>query len=206
MTDSEENQTGAIPEFFYDIIARMIPGLLAIVIYMYWSKADFKSVVSNVGMSGFVLVAAWVVGVTLDVGVFAIAKKICSGKWLQKVAPDLNPLLGITRKLPPFERRLIAKALAQIIFFRNMMVICGSAALICLVMCFLPIFDLLLPALRDHDYLCGLLCVILWWVFWLCWKLQRGSVADWLKAEVGAGTPGRTVCLAPGPGHLGSHL
>jgi hypothetical protein len=199
MSEAAENQAWVIPDFFYELIARMIPGLVAIAIFMYWSKSDFNKVVASggapvneyskvvsiAGLSVFGLVAGWVIGVTLDVGAYAIGKQFFPE--LQKeFAPDVTPSLEVVQWLSDTDRKIMTKQTAVKILFRNMMVICALTGVICQGMCFWPEWHLwvsFLPGLHDHYVRYEYLCWILAFVFWLCWKQQRSGLSSWWKME-----------------------
>jgi hypothetical protein len=182
MSDGESSQTGGVPDFFYELIARIIPGVVVVAISIYWSKGDFKTVYSSVGLSVFMLVAAWIIGVTLDIGVFA-GYKLCPEKYRQKITPDLSTYAWILRKLLPFDRKLVTKALALIVFFRIMTIICVFALLICVAMLLFPRWDFFLPALHDHFWRYGLVSVILALVFGICWNEQHRELDSWFRSE-----------------------
>lgn len=145
-----------IPEFSSELIARIIPGLVAIIILIYSISGDFPMAHSTIGLEVFksviLLVAAWIVGLTLDVGVFAVgvfAKERLKWKWLKKaVGEDLPPAraLEVTRELDDWERKLLSKHVALRIFFRNMAVVSALTGLTCLVMLFRPGWHFHLPA------------------------------------------------------------
>ena len=61
MAEEPEKLTGLVPEFYFELFARIIPGLAAIWTSMYWSECDLKTVYSSLGLSAFMLVGAWVV-------------------------------------------------------------------------------------------------------------------------------------------------
>jgi hypothetical protein len=198
MPDGAEKQTWVIPDYFYELIARMIPGSIAIAISMYWSESDFGKVASSVGLSVFALGVAWVLGATLDVGAFTFfknAKRVCmrldvkaftfskTAKWfqdkLETFACPVNPKLEVVRGLSDLDRRTITKAMALKILFRNMLVICVLTMLICLGMHVCPSRDFYLPRLQNDYWLYALLCCFLIVVFWGCWKELDSSISHW---------------------------
>ena len=156
MAEEPEKLTGLVPEFYFELIARIIPGLGAIWISMCWSGCDFKTVYSSLGLSAFILVGAWVIGVTLDVGVFRVYRKILGNRFV----PELSSSPVTIRKLPEWVRKSIFKDYAVVIFSRGMFVIWVVTLAICLVMeywrgllSYLP--DL--PALDQHHSRYGVL-------------------------------------------------
>jgi hypothetical protein len=153
-----------------------------VAIAIYWSGGDFKTVYSNVGLSVFVLVVAWIIGVTLDIGVFA-GFKLCPEKYRQQIVPDLSKYAWIFRKLLPFDRKLVTKSLALIVFFRIMTVICVFAVLIPVAMLLFPSRDFFLPALHDHPWRYGLVSGIFALVFGFCWNEQHRELESWFKSE-----------------------
>ena len=189
MSDGESSQTGGIPDFFYELIARIIPGVAVVAICIYGSNGDFETVYSSVGLSVFVLVAGWIIGVTLDLGVFGGWKWLCRhNQRLEKTASDLSQYAWIVRKLLPWDRKLVTKAHAQIVFFRSMTVICLLIVCICVAMLCgavlrFPPPDFLLPALHDHHLRYGAVCLILALVFLACWKWQHQELVKWYKDE-----------------------
>ena len=76
------NEKGAqlIPDFFYEFISRIIPGLIVIALCFFWSGTNFdsKSITTPflAGTSFFSLLLGWVIGTTLDVGVFVVANPL----------------------------------------------------------------------------------------------------------------------------------
>ena len=194
MADGESSVAGGIPDFFYELIARIIPGVVVIAISIYWFSGNFKTS-SGVELSVFVffgLVAAWIIGVTLDLGVFVGWKWFVGRKWLlrlrhylkrEEFVSDLIQYGWIVRKLEPLDRKLVTKAHAQIVFFRSMTAICAFAVLICLAMLCVPYWGFLLPALDDCAGFYALIYSILALVFWSCWKWQHGELEKWYKEE-----------------------
>jgi hypothetical protein len=183
MSDGEPSQTVGIPDFFYELIARIIPGAAVVAICIYGANGDFKAVYSSVGLSVSVLVAGWVIGVTLDLGVFAGWEWLSPERLRKNIAPDLIEYAWIDRKLLPWDRKLVTKARAQIVFFRSMTAICVFTVLICVAMLYFPRWDFLLPALHDHAWSYGTVCFILIWVFGSCWKWQHDELEEWYKEE-----------------------
>jgi len=66
--DTKISKPEFIPDFFREFISRIIPGMVFIGIYIFWSGKHLKVVFSDATLSVFVLVAAWIIGVTIDVG------------------------------------------------------------------------------------------------------------------------------------------
>ena len=118
ITEPEPKETQLIPDFFYEFISRIIPGLVVIALSFYWSDSDFKAISSSLGLSLFVLVAAWIIGTTLDVGVFMVVKWICPGL-LKKIPASHRDIWEYLCKAKSWERESYNKAEALRIFFRN---------------------------------------------------------------------------------------
>ena len=200
--DSAENPTVFVPDFFFECIARIIPGLVVVAICIYWSKGNFETVYSHSWVSVFVLVGAWIIGVILDIGFYAIAKSfagvfksvvkfILPGKWVtklhewvRKVAPVID--LGFIRQLGSWDRSRAIKSSAQVIFYRSMGEICFLTLVACGVMYLAPRWDFWLPGLHDQGGRYALVSVILFLVFVLCWTTQRvafGELVEEMKKE-----------------------
>jgi hypothetical protein len=61
-----------IPDFFREFISRIVPGVALIGLFIFWSGRSFKEFFSDVTVSFFILIAAWIIGATLDIGIFSI--------------------------------------------------------------------------------------------------------------------------------------
>ena len=209
---SDENQSTdepvkgeLIPEFFVEFISRIVPGLVVIFLFFYWQKdglkniSDHKDDFSGLGLSLFILVAAWVIGVTLDVGVFIIFRKI-----LKKRADDHSnkiPKIWETMHLAkPWERGNIAKAAAQMLFFRSMVSICAIVVVLSAlmeiqfllvshyrdcnfvdiipdsIMDFLSELKELFPILYEHNGFYAFISIALGVVFYYVWEVQPDSL------------------------------
>jgi len=123
-----EQLTGLVPDFFFELIARIVPGLVGVLSCVYWSGRDFKP--DHFGVLTL-LVAAWVVGVTLDVGVYRIVYAILPEKVRHEVVPDLRPTTEFFRELPVRDRGILFKQFALLVFLRGMMVICAVTGVAC---------------------------------------------------------------------------
>ena len=183
MSEQEEKLTAIIPDFFAELIGRIAPGFAVIALSLYWSGSDFKAVFSTVGLSVFVLAAAWIIGVTLDVGVFCIGNMLRLDKLLKPFPKDdyyihWQYLLDASE----WERGIINKQRSQLIFFRNMMSVCGLTVLACIIMEFSSRLDSLLPVLHNHHRCYGILAIVFFIVFMLCWRATRECLRlDWAK-------------------------
>lgn len=147
VSEQGEKLAAIIPDFFFELISRIAPGFVVIVLSLYWAGSDFKAVVFTIGLSVFMLAAAWIIGVTLDVGVYSIGKILHLDKWLLRDPEgELSPVTEkvdteeveydrweYLRKASSWERGRIIKAEAQLIFFRNMMSVCALTAVICFI-------------------------------------------------------------------------
>lgn len=203
MSEPEKELTTIIPDFFFELIGRIAPGFVVIALSLYWtgSGSDFKTVFSNIGLSAFALAAAWIIGVTLDIGVYCILAMLrdvgvyCIGKRLpfEKWWPPHPEDYGFVRweyllDASVWERGIINKTQALLIFFRNMMSVCALTALICIIMEYSStldswllvfrlrlelgqILDSLLPVLHIHHLRYGILADVFLFVFFLSWRL-----------------------------------
>ena len=187
MLEPETNNTQVIPDFFYEFISRIIPGLVVITISLYWSDSDIKAIFSSVGLSLFVLVAAWIIGMTLDAGGFTIVKRICPQRFLEKIPschPNTHDHLCKTNR---WEREIFSKAQAQSIFFRSMTTICALSIFLTSTvtifssklnsMC--PALLKHLPALLRHPWIYGICGFVFFFVFLSCWWAQRKCLESW---------------------------
>jgi len=135
------NEKGAqlIPDFFYEFISRIIPGLIVIALCFFWSGTNFdsKSITTPflAGTSFFSLLLGWVIGTTLDVGVFVVAnplKEIFVKKNHHEKKSDIleaDYWEGL-KKMTAWERNYFHKQTALKIFFRNMASICFLTTII----------------------------------------------------------------------------
>lgn len=196
--------TEIIPDFFFELISRIAPGFVVIALSLYWGGCDFKTVFSNTGLSAWMLpaalAAAWIIGVTLDVGVFCIGKKLRLDEWLLQGPKDgsqADPKSGLQPdpkdhdeykrwqyrcKSSSWERGRMGKAEAQVIFFRNMMSVCALTALICVIMELSSSLDSLLPVLHGHPWTYLALAIFFFFIFWPSWLMMRLSLRmDWVR-------------------------
>jgi hypothetical protein len=186
-TDPEPKETQIIPDFFYEFIARIIPGLVFIALCLYWSDSDFKAISASVGLSLFVLVAAWIIGTTLDLGVFVIVNLICPKCLLEKIPAPHPDTWDHLCKTKSWEREIYKKTEAVCIFYRSMASICALMVfLIFIVTTFsltldsvLPALTKHLPALLRHPWVYGILGVIFFFVFVSCWWAQKNALEAW---------------------------
>ncbi|MEI9959798.1 MAG: hypothetical protein WDM76_01325 [Limisphaerales bacterium] len=187
-----------------------MPGLVVIFLFFYWQKnglktiSDHKDDLSGLGLSLFIFVAAWVIGTTLDVGVFIIFQKFFK-KFANDHSEKIPKIWENMHLAKPWERGNIAKAAAQMKFFRNMASICAIVIFLCLlmeihflltgyyrdssfvstipasIMDFLLELKELLPILYDHNGFYAFSSIILGWVFYSIWKVQPGSLTAAIK-------------------------
>ncbi|HEY1717499.1 MAG TPA: hypothetical protein VGH42_04295 [Verrucomicrobiae bacterium] len=194
--DDVTNKTEFIPDFYREFISRIIPGLVVIALYIYWSETDFKVVFSSYLMSSFLLIAAWIIGVTLDVGIFLIVDLIVGAdKFIPK--PQKNP--GESEptkhqekslesndnaytdeweylcKAKPWERGIILKTLSQVIFFCVMFSICALAVILSLASISerFPKLNCGLPVLFQYKYYYLVSALVFSFVYLLCWWKNR---------------------------------
>jgi hypothetical protein len=184
-----EQLTGLVPDFFFELIARIPPGLVGVLSCVYWSGRDLKA--DHFGVLGL-LVAAWVVGVTLDVGVYRIVYAILPElpeKVRNNVVPDLRPTTEFFRELPVWDRGILFKQFALLVFLRGIMVMCAVTGVGCWVMWLWSGWLCHSPLLPQHYGWCGVVFSILgslcWWkrkkkVALVCAVLAVLCVAIWL--------------------------
>jgi|SRR5208282_3384198 len=170
------SHAGLIPDFFYELIARIAPGSIAIALSIYWANGDFETVYSSGVLSVFLLVPAWIIGVTLDLSVFSVLRPIFYrhkkpkdleapkdvkglkgwAKVVHYFIPYEDPTLEVIEKWPSLERVLFTKKKAEVIFLRIMCTLCAVIALVCMVMNpFLPLGGWLrhhFPSPSSWDY------------------------------------------------------
>jgi hypothetical protein len=192
MASNEENAAQIIPDFFAEFIGRITPGLVVIALAVFWSGKNFKAVFSSVELSVFVLAAAWIIGITLDMGIFCIGKLFYLDR-CEKLLPPLNTGEDYWKYIlnaKAWERGIINKQMAQLIFFRNMMSICALMALISIAMNFPSSLNFLLPVLDNYHQIFGILGSVFFFVFGLCWQAQRETIrVDWKEVWSKKHTP-----------------
>jgi hypothetical protein len=182
-----------IPDFFYELISRIMPGFMAIAILVYASGNHLVEVFSRLELSVFLLMLAWVFGIILDVGFFCTVKFICAdflprlrGKtlWEGIWKPKRN-LWKYSRTARPWERGMLNKSEAQMIFFRTMALICFLLYFLCLLCKIFSLCDALFPILARNtphgNVLVEICSPILGGVFLLCWRQQSQSLDEALK-------------------------
>jgi hypothetical protein len=181
-----EQITGFVPDFFFELIARIVPGLVAILTCAYWSGGDFKAAYSNAGPLALLLVAAWVVGVTLDVVVYRIVYAVLPKGVRTTVVPDLRPPTEFFRRLPVWDRRILFKQFALLVFLRGMMVLCAVTGVVCVVMWLWSGALCYLPVLYQHYRRYGVICSILALLFGVSWRAHRVELIDVCDEEAKA--------------------
>jgi hypothetical protein len=208
MPETEDKLTTIIPDFYYDLIGRIAPGFVAITVSVYWSGSNFEVVFSTIGQSVFALVIAWLIGVTLDVGVYYIGtsfrldeflkclksnglKISCLKNWKRALLKRSqvskageNHVYNYLSKASPWERGSLIKQQALLILYRNMLSICALTALICFFMRFFPEWlssslNSLLPVLHCHYWRYFVLTVVFSLIFAVCWWHQSISLDAW---------------------------
>ena len=207
--DGEKNEAEFIPDFYREFISRIIPGLVVIALYLYWSNTDFKAIFpgestgATITSSSFLFIAAWIIGVTLDVGIFLIAVQIlriiqkkfhCLKHCLKKLLEspmDYNEQEGnneqdeweYLRAANPWERGIIIKTFAQVIFFRGMFSICALTVI-------LSVSSMIgrpeklsdwLPVLFRMKCTCLILSLVFSLLFCLCWWQGRKGLFEHLN-------------------------
>jgi hypothetical protein len=209
MSDGESSQTGGVPDFFSELIARVIPGVVVVAISIYWYNGDFKKVYSD-GLWVVALVVAWIIGVTLDLGVFGIymlcleklrkiVHDIITSAWmlrhaeaifcklvtkiLQEIVHDFGTSAWMLRDVEPLFRKLVTKMFAVLVFFRSMAVFCGFTVAICVVMPICPWCDFFLPRLGCCPCLYLVVSLVLGLVFGFCWYEEHRQINSWFESE-----------------------
>lgn len=178
-----------IPDFFRELISRIIPGLVVIALCLYWSKGDFKATYSSVAISVFVIMTAWIIGVTLDVPLYVAYQSLIGVKKIKEnpIAKRiiLEPLddWDVLCKATSWERGAIIKSVALTTFYRNMSAIGALTALLTH-----PSFGGIFPALitmfpglfayRLWYMILGLFC---WVSFACCWYSNRKGINEHLE-------------------------
>ena len=134
MSDNDEVSASAVPEVYYDIIARIIPGTLALWIYG-WTDVEkgFDFAKLSIG-----LVLSYTIGLTLNMIVNAVAQPLWKAfqkraEWIRnrtKNRRDDGELWLWIRKLPLRDRNLYTKMMAEKALFSSLATISLSAAVI----------------------------------------------------------------------------
>src|SRR6266567_4963886 len=133
MSEETTTQASAIPEIYYDILARVVPGALILIAYT-WKDIGKDFHTSNLTVG---LLFSYILGLSLNLVAerfwyyaFKSRRKIWKGKKQDKTDSDL--WLWI-RSLPLVDRNLYTKMMAEKMLFSSLNV--GS-----LCMCFVPPF------------------------------------------------------------------
>ena len=202
MSEQGEQLTSIVPDFFADLIGRIVPGFVVITLSLYFSGNDLKAAFSTFGLSVFVLAAAWIIGVTLDVGVYCILKGPCADKLLKlKPFPDdpHNCHWDYLCNTNTWERGIINKARALSVFFRNMLFICALTALACVIAEFVSCLNSLLPLLYSHRWRYVFLALFFSRVFYLCWIEQRNWLVNECNRSISKGGKDQPTARPPSP-------
>jgi hypothetical protein len=186
--DEQVIKAELIPDFVKEFIGRIIPGLVTMALYMYWSGSGFTVAFSTTILSAtilafvFILVAAWIIGVTLDLGVYLIVynagRKICP-KRLEKMG-NFTAGLGewyYLSKTNSWERGYLIKDAGQVVFLRSMGFICALTASVSLmsILKFPSGLNFWLPALFNYNWLYFISGLAFCLVFWCCWWMNYSS-------------------------------
>jgi hypothetical protein len=131
MSEETKTQASAIPEIYYDILARVVPGALILIAYA-WKDIGKDFHTSNLSVG---LLFSYILGLSLNLVaerfwyyVFKSRRKIWKEKKRDKTDSDL--WLWI-RSLPLVDRNLYTKMMAEKMLFSSLSI--GS-----LFMCFVP--------------------------------------------------------------------
>jgi hypothetical protein len=226
MSNLDEKSLPLIPEFFHELIARIIPGMVAIVSTI-WATGNLSTALANskepLTESFLFLVASWVVGSVLDIGILALYDQ--ADALAHRVLPEgvmkvfkaalhrpspQTPKTNewwIIRELSPWERGVIMKTVAQRTLFRSLSATCALVTLTCLVMeCALGP-QLHLPVLYDHHRRYAIATGALLWVLVSAWRVLRRDIVNWTSDHQHHCSPetsrsGLTTQSPPSPGPL----
>ena len=67
-----EDKAELIPDFFRELMSRIIPGLVVVFLFIYWSENKHKLALSETSTFTLFLLPAWIIGITLDLGCYYI--------------------------------------------------------------------------------------------------------------------------------------
>jgi hypothetical protein len=119
-------------------------------------------------------------------GIFSIGTLIRFEKLLPPF-PSSEDYWKYVHNVGAWERGIIHKVTAQVIFFRNMMSICALTTLICIIMEYSSRLNSLLPLLFSHHRRYAILGIVFSFVFMSCWWAQRKTLTvdwqNWLEIE-----------------------
>ena len=134
MSDGTKLETSAIPEIYYDLIARIVPGALFLSVYG-WKEIDKTFDAAKIS---FALVLSYLIGLVLNLlagrfwhfAFFKRREKL--GKRAQTVRSDGELWLWI-RNLPLVDRNLYTKMMAEKMLFSSLSIASLITSLIILV-------------------------------------------------------------------------
>lgn len=174
-----------LSNFFYDGICRLIPGI--VVIGLYWSHlvirahCKLQTTSASVFLAVCIFLTAWLIGATLDTGVYAVGnytlKQGKLGAWLSQVVkeplPEQQQAQADTQeastdtKKPEtdaqkFERLFRVKGRAERVLFRTMMCISFFAIL-------KPPKQFLDGKYTHSHWWTRLMSIICFATFYVCW-------------------------------------
>jgi len=167
MSEETSLKGSAIPEIYYDIIARVVPGALILGTYYGWQDFDLSKL-------GVGLIFSYMLGLVLDVveGPFW-----CPWFWLwsklwkkAKKCKTNDQLWQGIRRLPLIDRTLYTKMMAEKILFSSLSI--GT-----LVMCLAPPTECIAHIGRWHF-------ALLFVVFTACMLRIRKSVSSKISKQV----------------------
>jgi len=194
---AEENHPSFIPEFFFEFIARIVPGLVLLAAACFLFHGDFSvlyayatagnTAISSLGTSGFLLVVAWIFGVVLDVGLFTVVKLLPLKKcpppfknWIP--SPEENEtFLKTILTMEPWKREAVYKMKSLGIFYRSMGVICALIAIARLSVGLGVWTNNTFRGFAQLPWWIGWVFTSLAVVFYLCWNDHGKSVGHWWK-------------------------
>jgi hypothetical protein len=168
MSEETSLKGSAIPEIYYDIIARVVPGALILGTYYGWQDFDLSKL-------GIGLIFFYMLGLVLDVVErpfwrfwFWLWSKLC--KKAKKCETNDQLLEGI-RHLPPIDRTLYTKMMAEKTLF-------SSLSIGALVMCLAPPNECVVHIRQWHFHIERWLFAFLYVVFTACMLSIRKSVSS----------------------------
>jgi hypothetical protein len=164
-----------ISNFFYDVICRLIPGI--VVIWLYGGEIFIRASTmlrgSSISLTVFIMLIAWVIGVTLDTITFApfyyfpkIRQAFFPTEQQREMDAQFTKMLSGKEETDAqnFLRLQLVRLQAEIVLFRVMM--------------FISAFAIVLPPtiLSDDKMISHLYGVIGTFVFFICWWFGRNLI------------------------------
>lgn len=167
-----------IPYISYEIFARIVPGLVAIVIWFpTFLPLDNCTKSSHTGEWLLIFLAAWIIGVTMDMGVFTYGKLLRDKLSPSSQTSSEEEESEIFYKSPFSKREMIVRLAAIRVFFRSMAVVSIVTLIICLLSCIPCIYECFLSPqfriLHEHYKRYAFLSLIFAIGYTGSWCLQK---------------------------------